>query len=318
MPRLRIAFFGSGSFGLPTLQALSAAHDVVGVISQPDRPAGRGRSLTPTPIAAWAAARKIPVQKPEDVNSRESIGMVKALGADAFVVIAFGQKLGEDLLAKTFAINLHASLLPAYRGAAPINWAIVDGNAKTGVSVIALASRMDAGLVYATRETEIGSEELAGELHDRLSLLGVDPVLETLAAHANGTARGTPQDESRATKARKLRRADGTVDPRAASADEIRCRVHGLSPWPGVDVVLGGQTLRLVRVRSHRDRSGTPGALLDDGCVGCASGCLEILEVQPPGARPMPFADWRRGHRIEAGATMAPAPIEPNAGAPVG
>ncbi|MBL9149824.1 MAG: methionyl-tRNA formyltransferase [Phycisphaerae bacterium] len=318
MPRLRIAFFGSGSFGIPTLHALTTAHDVVGVISQPDRPAGRGRAFTPTPVAAWASARKIPVQKPDDVNTRESIGMVKALDADAFVVIAFGQKLGEDLLGKTFAINLHASLLPAYRGAAPINWAIVDGHAKTGVSVISLAARMDAGLVYATRETEIGLEELAGELHDRLALLGVDPVLETLDAHAKGTLKGATQDDSKATRARKLRRADGTVDPRSMSADEIRCRVHGLSPWPGVDVLLGGEALRLVRVRSHRDRSGTPGTLLADGTIGCASGCLELLEVQPPGARAMAFGDWRRGRRIETGATVMPAPIVPNAGASVG
>lgn len=310
MKRLRIVFFGSGSFGLPTLQALCDAHDVVMVVSQPDRPSGRGRELTPTPVAAWGARRGLHVIKAEDVNSRESLGMIKAMQADAFVVIAFGQKLSKELLAKTFAINLHASILPAYRGAAPINWAIIDGAGTTGVSVIGLADRMDAGDVFATRSTEIREYELAHELHDRLSLLGPEAVLETLERFARGEAKGTPQDESKATQARKLYRADGRVDVAALSADEVCRRVHGLAPWPGVDVLIRGEPVRLVRVRAHPESSpdAERGTVLADGMVACGEGRLEIAVLMPHGSRPMAWADFRNGRRIAAGTRVEPAP----------
>ncbi len=319
--RRRIVFFGSGAFGLPTLRALNEASDieVAAIVSQPDRPAGRGRSLTPTPIAAFAEAHGFPCRKPEDANVPSEIEAIRAVGADAFVVIAFGQKLSPALLGDTFAINLHASLLPAYRGAAPINWALIDGRDETGVSVIGLAQRMDAGLVYATRVTPIGATETCGELHDRLAELGVAAVMETLEGFGRGTLSGQPQDEKLVSKARKLRKEDGRIDVTLASARALRGRIHGLNPWPGCDCCVDGQVVRLLRVRDEPSDSvgfsGTtgavPGTLLEDGSIACASGRLVVLELQPPGGRPMTLAAYRAGRPWRTGAPVTPVPAAP-------
>lgn len=304
--RLRLVFLGSGAFGLPTLEALAQRHDIRLVVTQPDRPAGRGRTLTATPIGGWAADRGLPVLKPENVNAPAELTAVRAIEADAFVVIAFGQKLSSDLLGTTFAINLHASLLPAYRGAAPINWALIDGCDETGVSVISLAQRMDAGLVYARRTTTIGQTETCGELHDRLAGLGPEVMLATLDAFARGTLAGEVQDEAKATKARKLSREDGRLDVRAANARALRGRIHGLTPWPGCDLVIGGQSVRLIRVRDHADGGGTPGTILSDRTIACASGRLEVLEIQPLGGNVMSLDAYRAGRRWEAGLAITP------------
>jgi methionyl-tRNA formyltransferase len=304
--RLRLVYLGSGAFGLPTLGALAARHDVALVVTQPDRPAGRGRSLTPTVIAGWAAERGLSIRKPENVNAPDEIAAVHAVRADAFVVIAFGQKLSSELLGSTFAINLHASLLPAYRGAAPINWALIDGCDETGVSVISLAQRMDAGLVYARRATAIGQTETCGELHDRLASIGPEAVLATLDAFASGQLRGDVQDESRVTKARKLSRDDGRVDLASGSARSLRGRIHGLTPWPGCDVLLEGDPIRLVRVRDRPPdatsiASAVPGTIRADLAIACASGSLDVLELQAPGGRVMTLEAFRSGRRWESG-----------------
>lgn len=308
MRRLRVIFFGAGAFGLPTLDALVRSHDVPLVVSQPDRPAGRGRTLTPTPIAARAIELGLNVRRPADVNAPEEIAAIHAVPADAFVVIAFGQKLSPALLRRDgqpiFAINLHASLLPAYRGAAPINWAMIDGCAETGVSVISLAERMDAGVVYARRSLAIDPLEIAGELHDRLAALGPEAILSTLERRAAGEATCETQDESKASRARKLSKDDGRIDLAALTAFEARCRIHGLSPWPGCDVAIDGAPVRLLRVRDRAERrpdDRPPGTVNDDGTIACRSGRLEILELQPPGGRPMTLAEYRNGRRYTGG-----------------
>ncbi|HAW95192.1 MAG TPA: methionyl-tRNA formyltransferase, partial [Phycisphaerales bacterium] len=191
---MRLVFLGSGAFGLPTVRSLDASHDLLAVVSQPDRPAGRARRNTPTPISEWAMDRSKELIRPEDVNDPEVVRMIRGFEPDALVVIAFGQKIGEPLLQDLPAFNLHASLLPAYRGAAPINRAMIDGCSETGVSVIELAQRMDAGDVHATRTLEIDPLETAGELHDRLAALGPDAVESVLEALAAGTTRGIVQD----------------------------------------------------------------------------------------------------------------------------
>ncbi len=300
---MRIVFFGSGAFGLPTLAALAARHEVSLVVSQPDRPAGRGRSLTPTPIAGWAAEQGIAVRKPEDVNRSEEIAAIHAVGAQAFVVIAFGQKLAPPLLSGQFAINLHASLLPAYRGAAPINWAMIDGCAETGVSVISLAERMDAGLVYERVATPIDPLENAGELHDRLAALGpaaVLAVLERLDRGGPSAVGGERQDEARVSKARKLRKEDGWLDLATLDAPAARARIHGLTPWPGCDVLLGGQKLRLLRVREVA-AGGEPGTVTAARTIACKRGGLELLSLQPEGGRPMSLDAYRNGRPFEPG-----------------
>lgn len=320
---MRILFLGSGAFGLPTLAALAAAHQVVGVVTQPDRPAGRGRDLTPTPIGAWAGEHLpgVPLLKPENINEAEMVARVRAIDADAWVVIAFGQKLGRPLLEDRFAINLHASLLPRWRGAAPINAAILAGDAETGNSVITLADRMDAGEILGTSRRTIEPRHTAGVLHDLLAADGPALVLDVLARHAAGTLRGQRQEESLATRAPKLSKADGWIDF-GTTAEECRRRVHGLTPWPGVTAELDGIGLKLALVEvvggpsdaaPSTARNTVPGAIVDagEGLVSCGGGTLlRLLRVTPAGKREMDWTEFARGRSIRAGALLS-CPSQP-------
>ncbi len=312
---MRIVFLGSGEFGLPTLRALRERHEVLAVVSQPDRPAGRKRRLTPTPIAEYALSQGLPIHRHDDVNQAEVIQTLRGYRADAGVVIAFGQKLSPELIGSlgVLAVNLHSSLLPRYRGAAPINWAMIQGDRVTGVSVIGLAQRMDAGEVYATATLDIEPLETAGELHDRLAALGPEAVLRVLDDLERGQLRPIPQDHAQATRAPKLRKEDGTVDF-DQPADRVRARVHGLTPWPGCRVQwrrgesdLG--VLTIARVRPHPEERGqvaAAGEVLEDHHVATAAGTIELLEVQAPGTRVMPIAEFARGRPILPGDRLTP------------
>jgi methionyl-tRNA formyltransferase len=326
---MRIAFFGSGEFGLPTLRSLAREHTLVGVVTQPDKPAGRGAALTPTPIGAAASAElpNVPLLKPVRCNAPEVVAEIRNWNADAWVVIAYGQKLGAPLLEGVFALNLHASLLPRWRGAAPINAAILAGDTDTGNSVITLADRMDAGEVLAASRSEIGPAETAGELHDRLSAEGPLLVLRVLQDFRNGALQRLVQDESLVSLAPKLSRADGFVD---FFQDAFLCarRINGLSPWPGVTMTLLGpegrplETLKLCRavVQSETSRSESravsapdrctvhPGLLLDPetGVVACAGGStVRLIDVQPAGKRIMAWPDFARGRRLSGSERLA-------------
>ena len=302
-------FLGSGAFGVPTLEALASRHEVVAVVSQPDKPAGRGKVLTPTPIAARAAELGIPVIKPADVNEPSVRDVVRAYRADAWVVIAFGQKLSRELLDGVFAINLHGSLLPAYRGAAPIQRAVMDGCPETGVSVISLAERMDAGLVYATRVRPIGPRETSDDVHDQLSLLGPEVIEHVLALHAHGTLVGAVQDESKATRARKLSKAEATVDIASLDAGAARARINGLHSWPGCTVMIGDLAVKLLRVEeSPAPAAGAPGILCADGTVPARAGAIRILELQPVGGRAMPLGEFLNGRPKLVGSAVRPVP----------
>lgn len=314
---MRVLFFGSGEFGLPTLAAMRDSHELVGVVSQPDKPAGRKRLPTATPIAAWAASQGLPVFKTADVNTPQFVAQMAECAVDATVVIAFGQKLSPPLIAALgrLTVNLHASLLPQYRGAAPIQRAMLDNVPMTGVSVIALASTMDAGEVYAQQSLVIDPLETAGELHDRLALLGPAAVLGVLDDLKRGVLKPVVQDHAAATRAPKFNKADGTTDFVAASSD-VRARIHGLTPWPGcrvawIKAAAAGQTetvaltLRKVRELQLAAPAGVaPGQILSDGCVACGSGRLELLEVQVPGGRPLQFDAFRQGHLWAAGGCL--------------
>ncbi len=311
MGSLRVIFAGSGEFGLPSLAALiESEHKLVQVITQPDRPAGRGRALLPTPIGAAATAAHLPVLKTADIN-RESLPQ-----ADLMLVIAFGQKIAPAQVdhARLGSINLHASLLPKYRGAAPINWAIIRGETVAGNSIIRLAERMDAGAILAQSSLGIGPVETAGELHDRLAVDGALLVLRTLAALSDGKSNEVAQDESARTLAPKLSREAAALDFNHP-ADEIARRIRGLYPWPGCRVALrdGANTqiarLRLVRARPAVDDEGErwqPGEVMMSAMIRTPQGALEILEVQPEGRTPMSLADYRRGHRWEPGMNLTP------------
>lgn len=306
MDPLRIIFAGSGEFGLPALRALiDGGHEVVQVVSQPDRPAGRGRGVTATPVAALALERGLPLLRTHNINKQT------LPGADVMVVIAFGQKLSEDLVRRPRlgSINLHASRLPKYRGAAPIHWAIIRGETVTGNSVIRLAQRMDSGAVLAQSSLPIGELETAGELHDRLAADGAVIVPRLLRALADGLAVETEQDESQATAAPKLSRDDARLDW-SRDAVGLARRIRGLYPWPGCRIRLcdaAGKELdrlRLVRARVAEDDEGErwmPGEIMVNGTVQAGGGSLEVLECQPEGKRAMPLADYRRGHRWHAG-----------------
>jgi len=321
---MRLLFLGSGEFGLPTAKMLHAQHELVGVISQPDKPAGRKRVLTPTPIAAWALEVGVPLLRTDNVNTPEFIAQIAAMKAEASVVIAFGQKLSEPFIEALgeLAVNLHASLLPKYRGAAPINWAMIENEHKAGVCVIGLAQKMDAGPVYAEDSLVIDKTETAGELHDRLSLLGPGVVGKVLDDLAGGTLAPTEQDHDKATKAPKLSKADGTVSFDQA-CEKVRARIHGLTPWPGCRVnwmsQATGETkiLTIGRVASVPDlscliglesveKAPKPGAVLQDYHVSTADGLVRLIEVQAPGSKMMPITDFARGHRLGDGDILTP------------
>ncbi|MBL8764501.1 MAG: methionyl-tRNA formyltransferase [Phycisphaerae bacterium] len=308
---MRILFLGSGAFGLPTLKRLGEHHTLVGVVSQPDRPAGRGRVPTPTPVAAWATEflPGIPLLKPERIGEPDVVRSIRTLAgpgfADAWIVIAFGQKLPPRLLDDIDAFNLHASLLPRWRGAAPIQAAILAGDNTTGNSVITLADRMDAGQVLAQSTRPILPSHTAGDLHDLLAADGPELVESVLRCLASGTRKPEAQDESAVTLAAKLRKPDGVID--FASSEPCRRRIHAFNPWPAVTVEFRARPLKLLRAVSRPAPDTSPradapgvGALLDadSGMVVCRDGTiLQLVEVQPDGRSPMPWPDFARGQR---------------------
>lgn len=307
---MRLLFFGAGEFGLPTFEALRQQHEVVAVISQPDRPAGRNRKLTPPPVAQWALDHGLPVLQRDNVNTPDFVQTISDLKPDAAVVIAFGQKLSPELIAASgqLVVNLHSSLLPKYRGAAPINWAVLNGDAESGVSVISLAQQMDAGLIYAQRRTPIDPLETVGELHDRLALMGPEVIAQVLADLQAGTLAGEPQDASLATRAPKLSKANSPIDF-SRSAMEVRNQIHGLTPWPGATALWqrqghetpGPLMIRRVRVVNESSPQTQPGLVKADGVVACGQGEIRLLEVQQPGKRIMSFEEFIRGNPLLPG-----------------
>jgi methionyl-tRNA formyltransferase len=297
---MRIIFVGNGEFGVPTLGALlEAGREIVAVYTQPERWAGRGRTLTPTPVARFVQGRAVRLIQIPNVND-ETLPP-----ADLMVVIAFGQKIAPAAAnhPRLGSVNLHASLLPKFRGAAPINWAILRGERETGNSVIRLAPRMDAGAILAQSRVSIGETETAGELHDRLAIDGARLMLQTLDDLQAGRAVETPQDDRRATAAPKLGREFSRIDW-AVGAVEIGRKIRGLFPWPGCRVRLldavGVEVARLTLVRARAAEGEgprwRPGEITVAGEIACGDGAVEILEIQPDGKRPMSLSDYRHGN----------------------
>ena len=306
---IKIIFAGSGEFGMPTLRGLIAVgHRIVRVFTQPDRPAGRGKKLTPTPIGALAAELNLPLDRTADINSQP------LPPADLMIVIAFGQKIGPIAVnhPRLGSVNLHSSRLPKYRGAAPINWAILNGDTITGNSIIRLASKMDAGAILAQSELTIGETETAGELHDRLAQDGATLMPNLIEQLQAGTATETEQDHSLATLAPKLSRETAQIDWSKPARAIVR-QINGLSPWPGCRVrLMDGDTtlatLTLIRASPGRSESpGQPGALTNTGEIISGDGrTIEVLELQPEGKRPILLRDfrngrpWRQGLRLQS------------------
>jgi len=299
MTRLSIIFAGSGAFGLPTLRALlDHGHRLVQIYTQPDRPAGRGKTLTPTPIGQFALAHNLPLNRTANINIEQSPA------ADVMIVIAFGQKISPAIVdhPRLGSVNLHASLLPKYRGAAPINWAIIRGQTLTGNSVIRLVQKMDAGPILGQSQLPIGELETAGELHDRLAENGASLILDVLAKLQAGAATEAIQDESHATLAPKLTRESARIDFNKP-ATEVASLIRGLYPWPGCRVRIvdqGGADrghVTLVRARPLVAASSAPGVIDEPNAIGAGPGsAIELLELQPEGKRPMTVQAYRNGH----------------------
>ncbi|MBN1436124.1 MAG: methionyl-tRNA formyltransferase [Sedimentisphaerales bacterium] len=312
---MRIVFFGSGDFGCDTLAALTeSGHEIAEVVTQPARPAGRGKKLLETPIAMKAQELGLNCRSCADVNTDEFVEHMAGLGPDVAVVIAFGQKIGPDLLnlPNCRFVNLHGSLLPAYRGAAPINWAIINGESEAGVTVIELNDAWDGGAMLGRSSLTIEPYETAGELHDRLAELGPQVILEVLSQIELGSDKPITQDETKASRAPKLRKENGKIDW-SSDAVTIRNHIHGMWPWPGAccrlqqaekDKIEKVTIARVSVVAEDDSLAAEPGAIgtvTEDLTVQCGRGRLRILELRPENSRLMNFADFVNGRRLRTG-----------------
>jgi methionyl-tRNA formyltransferase len=308
---MRVVFLGSGSFAIPSLEALRAAgHEVVAVVTQPDREKGRGRELAPPPVKPVAVARGLAVIQPVRIKAPEALETLRAFRPDVQVVVAYGQILPRAVidLAPLGTVNVHGSLLPRYRGAAPVQWAILNGEAETGVSTMLIDEGMDTGPILLTRATPIGKDEVAPSLEGRLAGMGAELLVETLAGLEQGTLRPTPQDDALASYARIIRKEDGRLDW-TQPALALERRVRALQPWPGTFTTFGGRQLKVLSALAEGPVRGEPGTIVEAGSDGLGVACgdgrrLRLVEVQPESRRPMAAAAFVAGARIEPGARL--------------
>jgi methionyl-tRNA formyltransferase len=305
---MRVVLLGSGSFAIPSLEALlEAGHDVAAVVTQPDREKGRGRALSPPPLKPAAAVRGLKILQPRRVREPETVAALKELAPDVQVVVAYGQILPRSVIdvAPRGTVNVHASLLPRYRGAAPVQWAIVNGETETGVTTMLIDEGLDTGPVLLAQATPIGAEETSDVLEARLAVLGGALLVRTLRGLEAGAIAPRAQDAARATLAPLIKKEDGLIDW-SVRAEALARRVRGFHPWPGAHTLIRGRGLRVLRARAEADRAGSPGTLLAverDGLV-VASGegtALRLVEVQPESRKPMPAAAFAAGARLTPG-----------------
>ncbi len=309
---MRVLFWGTPDYAVPSLQALLGEdHEIVGVVTQPDRPAGRGQALRASPVKQVALEEAIPVLQPEKARGDEFLAQLRALGPEISVVIAYGQILRADVLAVPAhgSINAHASLLPELRGAAPINWAIIRGYQETGVTVIRMNERMDAGPILLQLSEPI-FEETASDLRVRLSELSAQALVETLTLIENGIEEERVQDESRVTYAPRIERADARVDW-SQDATTLALFLRGMDAVPGAWTTHRGSELKLFRPLALPERAAreAPGTIIeannDDPAEGlvvaCGAGSLSVREVQPAGKRRMLAQEWLRGRGAQRG-----------------
>lgn len=311
---MRILFIGSGEFGVPTLRMLrEKRHEIIGVVTQPDRPAGRGRHAQPTPIGEFAAKTGMTVIAPPKVNDAAVVEQIRGMNAELAVVVAFGQKIGKALLEMfpVGIVNLHGSLLPKLRGAAPVQWSIIQGHAEVGVTVFRIVERMDAGPMLSQRRTAPDPDETADELHDRLAAIGCDAVQGALERLARNPADpGDPQDESAVTLAPKLAKTDGLIDL-SGPALELQHRINGLYSWPGARcrfVPHTGKSEDVILARAMADDAAadpTPGdqigRITERGGMLTGRGELAILDIQPQNGRKMDWHSFVNGRHVQPG-----------------
>ena len=302
---MRLIFMGTPDFSVPALDALVAAgHEIAAVYCQPPRPAGRGQKQRPSPVAARAAALGIPVRHPKSLKSLEEQAAFAALGADLAVVVAYGLILPQAVLDAPArgCLNIHASLLPRWRGAAPIHRAILAGDAETGVCITQMEAGLDTGPVLLRAATPIGAAETTGDLHDRLAALGAGLVVEALARLDSLVPE--PQSGAGVTYAAKIDKAEARVDWTRPAA-EVDRQIRGLSPFPGAWCQVAGERLKLLRSQVVAGE-GPAGAVLGGFTIACGDGAVAILEAQREGRRPMPAAEILRGLSLPDRLTQGP------------
>lgn len=304
---MRIVFMGTPDFASASLKKLiDEKFDVVGVFTQPDKPKGRGMELCASPVKELALENGLPVFQPVKMRDGTALAQIKALEPDILVVVAYGRILPDDILAvpKYGAINVHGSLLPKYRGAAPIQWAVLNGDKITGVTTMYLASEMDTGDIIYTAETEIGEYETSGELFDRLKDMGAELLVKTLRDIDAGTAPRAPQDHSKASYVTMLDKSICPIDWNKTPREVLK-HIYGLQPWPVATMELEGKTVRVFAAKYTDGKTEkVPGAVVstDKGGleIACADGeTLLISELQAPGKKRMGAEDYLRGHQIK-------------------
>ena len=305
---MRILFMGTPDFAVFSLRRLvEDGHEICGVLTQPDKPKNRGHKLTPTPVKEYALTKKMAVYQPVTLRNAQSLELVRSLEPELIVVAAYGKLLPEEILSvpPRGSINVHSSLLPKYRGAAPINWAVLNGEAETGVSIMYMAKELDAGDVILQMSTTIGETEDAQSLTQRLAELGAEALSKTVQALADGTASRTPQDHERHTYAPMLGKELSPVDW-TRSAHAVSCQVRGLIPWPCATTdVISGEEMKLYAVReTGEETSACPGTVTAAGKQGIDIACgdgkiLRVTELQAKGGKRMTAAAYLLGHPIQ-------------------
>jgi len=308
MQKPTILFMGTPTFAVPALEGLvKGGWPVIAVVTQPDRPQGRGQTLAPPPVKTVAEDLSIPVLQPEKVRHPDFLETFRKLAPDLVIVAAFGQILPTEIIRgpKEGCINIHPSLLPKYRGAAPINRALMAGEEKTGVTIMQMDEGVDSGAILIQEETPIGPEENYGELHDRLALLGADLLRMALAMHISGTIQPRPQDHSLATAAPRIGREEGRIDWKK-DCGQIVSLIRGLSPVPCAQTLLGGKQLRIFAATAEpADVTEAPGTVIGEAAgtlrVAAGNGYVLLKEVQAEGKKRMTVRDFLRGCRIAPG-----------------
>lgn len=303
----KIIFLGTPEFAIPTLSALVQSEHVVAIFTQPDRPKGRGQKFAPPPVKIFAENHKIPCFQPEKIHNKEITERIKSFNPDLMVVVAYGLYIPSKILdiPQYKTINVHPSLLPQYRGAAPMQWALINGDSKTGVTILYVSPEMDAGDMLLQKEFPLDPNSTFESLHNNLSQVGAHLLIETIHGLKNQTLRPIPQDSSKATQAPKLTKEMGHIHWNK-SAIEIYNLIRGANPWPGTYTVIQGEPLKICSARLLKETgNGTPGkvsGILEEGMVvETATGQLLLTEVQKPNKRKMTVLEFLRGNPLKIG-----------------
>ena len=303
---MKIIFMGTPDFAAASLEALIASrHEIQAVVTQPDKPKGRKGELTPSPVKVVAEGKGIKVYQPLKVRDEEFVKTLRAYNPDVMVVVAFGQIIPLSILKmpKYGCVNIHGSLLPKYRGAAPIQWAVLDGEKETGITTILMDEGIDTGDILLKKTIQIDTDETSGSLFDKLMALGAKTILETLDELEKGSLTPTKQEESPTAYAKMLTKEMGLIDF-TKSAKELDCFVRGMDPWPSAYTLLAGKTLKLWKVRAVEE-SGKAGSVIgidkESFTVACGEGAIEVLEVQLEGKKRMSAGDFLKGSSLNIG-----------------